>query len=263
MSLDVGEQDQGVARFDRAALLTETPKYVTFNGRTDALTGDNALHMKVGERARFYFINQGLNLISSFHPIGSHWDLIYPEAATHPSNRVIRGSQSTLVVAGGGTIAELDALVPATVILVDHSLVRAFYKGTIGQVVIEGEPDLEIFDAPDVPDTGHGMATPVIEVAAEVVMPENAYLPENANIAYSPPLVTIPVGGTVRWINQDIVAHTVTSGLSDGFSGTPDGVFDSGFMETGDTFTHTFDTAGTYSYYCIPHPWMRGTLLVR
>ncbi|MCA9860596.1 MAG: hypothetical protein KC438_12780, partial [Thermomicrobiales bacterium] len=47
-----------------------------------------------------------------------------------------------------------------------------------------------------------------------------------------------------------------------GFSGTPDGVFDSGFMETGATFTHTFTEAGTYPYFCMPHPWMRGTLLV-
>ena len=34
--------------------------------------------MQVGERARIYFVNAGLNLISSFHPIGSHWDVVYP-----------------------------------------------------------------------------------------------------------------------------------------------------------------------------------------
>ncbi len=260
--MSVGPSDQGIARFDRDSLLTETPRYVTFNGRTDALTGDNALHMSTGERARFYFVNQGLNLVSSFHPIGSHWDLVYPEAATHPANRVIRGSQSTLVVAGGGTITELDALVPSTVLLVDHSLVRTFYKGALGEVVIDGEPDPEIFRALDEPDDNGVMATPVGEVAVDIVIPERAYLPENAEIAYTPPVAIVPLGGTVRWTNDDSVAHTVTSGISDGFSGTPDGNFDSGFMETGAVFMHTFDTAGTYSYYCMPHPWMRGTLLV-
>jgi len=93
-------------------------------------------------------VNEGLNLDSNFHPIGSHWDLVYPEAATHQSNRAIRGSQSTLVVAGGGTVVELDALVPSTVILVDHALVRTFYKGAIGTIVISGPEQPELFSLP-------------------------------------------------------------------------------------------------------------------
>ncbi|MCA9858498.1 MAG: multicopper oxidase domain-containing protein, partial [Thermomicrobiales bacterium] len=62
--MEVGAEDQGVAKFDRAGLLLEHPRYVTFNGRTDALRGENALHMQVGERARIYFVNQGINLVS-------------------------------------------------------------------------------------------------------------------------------------------------------------------------------------------------------
>ena len=64
---------------DEAALRLEEPRYVTFNGRTDALIDDNALHMDVGERVRIYMVNEGLNLDSNFHPIGSHWDVVYPE----------------------------------------------------------------------------------------------------------------------------------------------------------------------------------------
>ena len=144
----VGEPGaDGEAPFDRDALFDEEPRFVTFNGRTDALVGDNSLTMNVGERGRIYFVNQGLNLDSNFHPIGSHWDLVYPEAATHQSNRAIRGSQSTLVVAGGGTVVEIDALVPSTIILVDHALVRTFYKGAIGTIIISGEADTEIFNA--------------------------------------------------------------------------------------------------------------------
>ncbi|MDX1467936.1 MAG: c-type cytochrome [Acidimicrobiia bacterium] len=157
----VGEPGvSGEAAFDADALFDEEPRFVTFNGRTDALTGDNALRMSVGERARIYFVNEGLNLDSNFHPIGSHWDLVYPEGATHPANRVIRGSQSTLVVAGGGTVVELDALVPSTVILVDHALVRTFYKGAIGLIVITGDSDSEIFGAGDgsPPAEGEGPA---------------------------------------------------------------------------------------------------------
>lgn len=257
-----GPTEEGVAPFDREALVNEHPRYVTFNGRTDALVGDNALTMHTGERGRIYFVNQGLNLVSSFHPIGSHWDLVYPEAATHPANRVIRGSQSTLVVAGGGTVVEIDALVPSTVILVDHALVRAFYKGAIGQIVIDGEADPEIFRVPEGQTATPEEAAPVPEIDVEISIPEGAYLPENADHGYEPPLVEFPVGTTVRWTNHDTVAHTVTSGVSDGLAATPDGLFDSGFVEPGGTFVRTFEAAGVVPYYCVPHPWMRGTIVV-
>jgi copper-containing nitrite reductase len=258
-----GDNDEGVAKFDRESLFNETPRYVTFNGRTDALTGDNALKMQVGERARIYFVNQGLNLLSSFHPIGSHWDLVYPEAGTHPANRAIRGSQSTLVVAGGGTVAELDALVPSTVILVDHALVRVFYKGCIGQIVIEGEPNPEIFVALDgEAEDGHSMGATPVPFDFEVMIPDGAYMPENADLAYDPPLLQVPVGSTVQWTNNDIIAHTITSGSSDGLAGIPDGIFDSGYINAGETWTHTFNEAGSFPYFCIPHPWMRAAVVV-
>lgn len=252
----------GDAPFDADALFSEEPRYVTFNGRTDALVGDNTLTMGVGERARIYFVNEGLNLDSNFHPIGSHWDLVYPEAATHPANRTIRGSQSTLVVAGGGTVVEIDGLVPSTIILVDHALVRTFYKGAIGTIVVSGEPDAELFSAASVPvDTGNGDGG-AVEVGAEVVIPANAFNPSNADNAYDPLTLEIVAGTTVRWTNMDTVAHTVTSGVSDGSAGSADGRFDSGFLNPGDTFTFTFADAGEYDYFCTPHPWMRGKVIV-
>ena len=110
-----------------------------------SLTGDNAPRMQVGETMRIYFVNAGLNLDSNFHPIGSHWDAVYPEGAL--LNAPIRGSQTTLVPAGGGVVVDLIAQVPQTVVLVDHALARAFDKGAIGQIVIEGDANPEIFEA--------------------------------------------------------------------------------------------------------------------
>jgi len=63
-------------------------------------------------------------------------------------------------------------------------------------------------------------------------------------------------------VNGDAMIHSVTSGESDGTAGTPDGRFDSGFLEPGDTFTFTFTEAGTYPYFCLPHPFMTGTITV-
>ena len=259
----VGEPDaDGMAEFDPDALRLEHPRYVTFNGRTDALKGDNSLQMNVGERARFYMVNEGLNLDSNFHPIGSHWDLVYPEAATHPINHVIRGSQSTLVVAGGGTVAELVGQVPSTIILVDHALVRTFYKGCIGLVVVSGDENA-IFSTGDDGLADAAANEPEIEaVPGEVVIPDGAWDPANAATAFSPKVITVTAGTTVTWRNTDSLFHTITSGTSTGQAGTADGKFDSGEVQPGETFEHTFDEAGTFDYFCAPHPWMIGQVVV-
>ena len=130
---------------DRPAVTMEHPTYVVFNGARGSLMGENAPRIQVGERMRIYFVNAGLNLISSFHAIGSHWDKVYQEGTLF--NPPLRGSQTTLVPAGGSTIVELIGQVPATLVLVDHALARAFDKGAIGQVIVEGEPTPAIFEA--------------------------------------------------------------------------------------------------------------------
>ena len=82
---------------------------------------------------------------------------------------------------------------------------------------------------------------------------------EATNECYIPAEVSISVGETVTWSNDDTAAHTVTSGTP---SGGPDGNFDSSLFMAGTTFSHTFDTAGEYPYFCMVHPWMIGTVQV-
>jgi len=82
---------------------------------------------------------------------------------------------------------------------------------------------------------------------------------EETNNCFIPSVATIEAGGTVTWENTDNAAHTATSGsANDG----PDGVFDSSLMMVDGSFSHTFDTAGTYDYFCMVHPWMSGTVIV-
>lgn len=66
-------------------------------------------------------------------------------------------------------------------------------------------------------------------------------------------MVVIGVNNTVRWINNDNFPHTVTA---------VDGSFDSGNMNAGQSFVHTFTKAGKYAYFCTYHPWMSGTVTV-
>jgi len=71
--------------------------------------------------------------------------------------------------------------------------------------------------------------------------------------AYTPATLTVKVGTTVKWINQDSVTHTVTSDT---------GLFESGEMATGDTYSFTFTQAGTFSYHCAMHPSMEASIVV-
>ena len=76
---------------------------------------------------------------------------------------------------------------------------------------------------------------------------------EIVNFAYAPQELTIRVGDTVTWTNLDVVAHTATS---------TSGAFDSGDLEQGESYSLTFDAAGTYDYLCTPHPSMTGRIIV-
>ena len=72
--------------------------------------------------------------------------------------------------------------------------------------------------------------------------------------AFDPPELTVSVGTTVTWTNQDSATHTASS---------TDGVFDSGNLSGGSgTYTHTFTEAGTFDYICNIHPSMEGTIVV-
>ncbi len=77
--------------------------------------------------------------------------------------------------------------------------------------------------------------------------------------SYRPATITVPVGTTVTWTNNDSIQHTVTSGVPN----SPSGLFDSGTLNTGQTFSFTFTSPGTYSYYCRIHgAAMTGTVTV-
>ncbi|MGI0019607.1 MAG: cupredoxin domain-containing protein [Nitrososphaera sp.] len=79
--------------------------------------------------------------------------------------------------------------------------------------------------------------------------------------AYSPSPLTVKVGDTVTWINNDFEQHTVTSGtgMSDPNSGDE---LSSYLMSFGARYEHTFDEAGQYEYYCQIHPMMKGEVVV-
>jgi plastocyanin len=75
-----------------------------------------------------------------------------------------------------------------------------------------------------------------------------------SDFQFAPASVTIDVGDTVTWTNDGPTPHSATA---------DDGSFDTGIFNAGQSRSNTFDQAGTFAYFCTPHPNMRGTITVR
>ena len=81
------------------------------------------------------------------------------------------------------------------------------------------------------------------------------YLVKIDNFSFGPATLTVPVGTTVTWVNQDDVPHNVVS--SEGK------ILKSPVLDTDQKFSYTFTTAGAYPYYCGLHPKMTGKVIVQ
>jgi nitrite reductase (NO-forming) len=133
--------ERGLQAFDMQKAIDENADYVVFNGHVGAMTGDNALTAKVGETVRLFVGNGGPNLVSSFHVIGEIFDRVHVEGGDLINDNV----QTTLIPAGGAAIIEFRVDVPGTFILVDHSIFRAFNKGALAMLKVEGEENEKVF----------------------------------------------------------------------------------------------------------------------
>jgi plastocyanin len=95
-------------------------------------------------------------------------------------------------------------------------------------------------------------ATTTTAAAGDGASPEAAV--SIADFAYSPNPITVAVGGTVTWTNTDTgLPHTSTSS---------DGLWNSETLQPGDSFSFTFEEAGTFEYVCNIHSSMSGTVTV-
>nr|WP_246845869.1 copper-containing nitrite reductase [Bdellovibrio sp. ZAP7] len=131
----------GLQPFSMTKAVEEKADYVLFNGSVGALTGDKALTAKVGEKVRLFVGNGGPNLVSSFHVIGEIFDKVYVEGGKLVNENV----QTTLIPAGGSSIVEFKLDTTGTFILVDHSIFRAFNKGALGMLKVEGDANKDVY----------------------------------------------------------------------------------------------------------------------
>lgn len=99
---------------------------------------------------------------------------------------------------------------------------------------------------------------PAREAAMEAVTEDGDGAPAAAveirRYAYGPVRVVVEVGSVVEWVNRDDVVHTATA---------EDNAWDSGAIRPGESWRARFDEPGIYPYYCGPHPFMKGVVVVR
>lgn len=159
--------ERGLQPFDMQKAVDEHADYVVFNGKVNKLTGDEALTANVGETVRLYVGNAGPNLVSSFHVIGEIMDKVYVGGGS----TIHEDIQTTLIPAGGAAIVEFRVDVPGSLVIVDHSVFRAFNKGALANLNVVGEENKTVF-------------------AGEIR--EGIYLPEGPGIQTMPATAGIP-----------------------------------------------------------------------
>jgi plastocyanin len=96
-------------------------------------------------------------------------------------------------------------------------------------------------------------------LAGSSVAPDTVIMPvgvgANTGLSFTPQTVTVVIGvnSSLTFINKDSVVHTVTA---------TDKSFNSGDIQPGQSYTYNFTSPGTFTYYCVYHSWMKGTVKV-
>jgi nitrite reductase (NO-forming) len=134
-------REKGAQPFDMEKAIDERPTYVLFNGSEGALTGDRALKAATRETVRIFVGNGGPNLVSSFHVIGAIFDKVRYEGGTRFQENV----QTTLIPAGGAAVVEFRTPVPGSYAIVDHAIFRAFNKGALAVLKVDGPENKAIY----------------------------------------------------------------------------------------------------------------------
>ena len=88
----------------------------------------------------------------------------------------------------------------------------------------------------------------------EAAAPAGATRAEIRTMTFGPKRIEITAGTTIVWTNTDPLVHTISA---------DDRSWDSGAIEPGKTWSHTFTQPGEYSFHCTPHPFMKGVVVVR
>jgi len=223
-----------------------------------------AFEATVGDTVRFDVFNPGapLGLVHTFH-------LHDAELIDEFGNPGVPYNDANIPLDPGSTAAALVTLSQPGVFLFHCHVVPHADAGMLGVLVVLPKNPLppsttsvssmtmsmENMTSSTSTATQTQSATTSGATMVTVSIPPNSGVDPSSK-GYSPDVVHVVIGvnNTVMWVNNDVSIHTVTS--------VPAGLFDSGNLNTGQSWTYTFKTPGTYQYHCIYHGWMTGEVVV-
>ena len=242
---------------------------LAFNALPGEPDNNPTINAEVGDRIIFNIENAG----KSFHSFGVTKEAegftgIIPGSDVASANNPLKPGETgqSEFILGEEGIYYYICTVPGHR---EQGMVGKIIVGDVSDVaaetkIMEPEPEPEKIEEPAVT-----VSAPKVETMPKALepftgtisAPAGSSVPgcEETNECFIPAEVSVSVGETVTWSNDDSAAHTVTSGIP---SEGPDGIFDSSLFMAGTTFEHTFDEAGQYDYFCMVHPWMTGKVQV-
>jgi plastocyanin len=230
-------QTQGVS----GVLKQANVSYLAFSGQ-------------VGQTARFNVINIG-DLVHTFH---MHDESLISEWVTPgqevPANTIPLdpGTADSVLVnftQPGGFLFHCHVVVHA-----DEGMIGLLFVSPANATAFsQPRPAFPIFTSSNMTSVTTSSSTTSVAQVEVSILPNSGV--NMTSPGYSPQQIVVVIGfnNTVTWINNDNVPHTVTA---------KDGSFDSGNLNSGQSFTYTFTAPGNYSYYCSYHSWMTGTVTV-
>jgi len=256
---------------DGQSFLDGTPTYVMFNGKNFRYV-EEPVQARPGDYVRFYYLNVGPNLTSTFHAVGGIWDYVY--YGGNPEN-VEKGTQS--VTAGPTDSWVIDWQVPAegNFLLVTHAFGTQAIKGAVGILNAEGGAERTAEIRSEGPAAGQLPAHPKrvvspfgigsLDLDRPVRYREGDTVQVNiAASTFSPKILEVPAGTEVTWVNGDVFdfLEGERTGKHNVVVLKGPAKFASPMLEHADRFSHTFTEPGTYEYLCTVHPYQRGIVEV-
>jgi plastocyanin len=259
-----------MGEFDPEDQESFVPKYYLVNGYADQYMGDSAMHVNKNELVRLYVINMGTTIPSSFH-LHSTIFKTYPSGLL--TNKPL-DAQTIEIGPGNAAIVEARWKWPGMYLFHSHGLQEE--RGNMGEIHVSEEDGSKLdksvsmigwqydlqkkLQAPSSPVEYDQPASAATQEQAQahghdgpqVAIAEGSWESKQKQ-SYIPGEVSVAAGSEVAWVNEDSVAHTVTE---------KGGLFDSSIVAAGATWSHKFDDAGTFDYYCALHPWMEGKVAV-
>ena len=263
-----------LSEFDPNNALEYFTEYYMINGYANQYM-DNPIQVVKGELARFYVAGVGGVLQSPFH-VHSTIFKVYQSGILWNEPYF---AQTHLIGNGDTAIIEAQWDEPGTYLFHVHGIQEE--RGSMAIIeVLEDDSSLLAIQTPSNNEGSYSMIkwqedlimsleqpqlisyenlgeTTVINAAKiqtdQVSIVKDSWNPDIVE-SYNPLAIEIDSGTTVTWSNDDFVAHTVTD---------VEKTFDSKFIQSGNTWSYTFDEAGEFDYFCTLHPWMKGAIYVK